>query len=335
MLKVGMYNTVSGGVQRFQPYHEKYENKLELISFDCPLTYETLEKLKETGCNALIYFNPKRESEDFFRKIALMGIQYLVTPSAGYDHFNLEAMKKYGIRGANVPVYSPSAISEHTILLTLSVLRNYREQLLRLEKNKYGITGLMGRELHHLTIGIIGTGRIGSTTIRVLSGFSPRKMLACSPHEKPELKNLVTYVDLDTLYSQSDIIIFHCAASKENYHMVNQTRIDKLKKVVILINTARGSLFENQAVLNALETGQIGGLGIDVIEGEEKLRGIEQAETCPLPELAELLKHKNVVYTRHTAFFTDEAYRNMTETIIDNLLEYARTDQCRNELVTE
>lgn len=333
MMKVGIFNNVTGGKKRFEPYEEKYKNDLELIEFGCSASYENLDKVKESGCEALIYFNPKRENDLFFKKMAEMGVKYLSTTSAGYDHFDLDAMKKYGIKGANVPVYSPNAISEHAVLLTLSVLRNYREQLLRIENGVYGIDGVMGKEMRNQTIGIIGTGRIGATTVRCLTGFGPKQILAYDPYENNSIKGMVTYVDLDTLYQKSDVIIFHCIATKENYHMINDKSIEKMKKGVILINAARGSLFDNTAVLKAVKSGKIGGLGIDVIEGEEQLKGSVPGDPCPVPVLARLLENHNVVYTHHTAFYTDEAYRNITETAIDNLLEYANTGICERELV--
>ena len=331
-MKVGIYSNVTGGKQRFVPFEKKYEKQLELIEFGCLPTYENLDKIKEYGCEALLYFNPKREDEAFFEKMAKMGIRYLSTTSAGYDHFNLEAMKKYGIKGANVPKYSPNAISEHAVLLTLSVLRNYRAQIQRIEKGEYGIEGLMGKEIRNQVIGIVGTGRIGATTIHCLSGFGPKKMMAYDPYENPAVKDLVTYTDLETLYRTCDVIIFHCVATAENYHMIRKESIEKMKDGVVLINAARGALFDNAAVLQAVKSGKIGGLGIDVIEGEEKLKGSSDG-VCPLPELGELLKYQNVTYTHHTAFYTDEAYRNLTETAIDNLLEYEKTGNCERELV--
>ena len=334
-MRVGIFNEVTGGKARFELYKEKYKNVLELIAFDCHATYENLDKIAENQCEALIYFNPKREDEAFFKKMSEQGIKYLSTTSTGYDHYNLEAMKKYGIKGANVPVYSPNSVAEHAVLLTLSVLRNYREQLLRIENGRYDIGGLMGKEIRNQVIGIVGTGRIGATTARCLSGFGPKNMLAYAHHENPALKELVTYVDLDTLYRTCDVILFHCSATAENYHMIDKNAIEKMKDGVILINTARGTIFDTPAIVEAVKSGKIGGLGLDVIEGEEKLRGGTSGQNCPIPELAELLQHYNVTFTQHTAFYTDEAYRNITETAIDNLLEYEKYGSCERELVKE
>ena len=332
-MKVGIFGTTADSETRYLPYKEKYDKHLELINLKCPPTYENLDKIKEYSCEAIIYFNSKRESHEYFEKMAKMGVCYLCTGSAGFDHFDLEVMKKYGIKGANVPQYSPNAISEHAVLLTLSVLRNFREQIKRIEKYEYSIDGLMGKEIRNQTIGIVGTGRIGSTTAKCLSGFKPKKILAYSLGENPEIKDIVTYTDEKTLFKESDVIIFHCAATSENYHMINDESLKIMKDGVILINAARGSLFDNTAILNGVKSGKIGGLGIDVIEGEEKLKGTQTNIPCPIPELSELLKYPNVTFTRHTAFYTDEAFKNMTETTINNLLEYESTGSCVNELV--
>ncbi len=332
-MKVGLYGTTTDGAKRFLPYKEKYDKHLELIEFNCPPTYENLDRIKDYGCEAIIYFNPRHENAAYFEKMADMGVRYLCTSSAGYDHFDLAAMKASGMKGANVPQYSPNAISEHTVLLTLSVLRNYREQIKRIEKAEYSFDGLMGKEIRNQVIGIVGTGRIGSTTVECLTGFKPKKILAYSLHENPKIKDLVTYTDIDTLYESCDVIIFHCAATADNFHMVNDESISKMKDGVILINTARGSLFDTKAILNAVKSGKIGALGIDVIEGEEMLKGTQTGMQCPVPELAELLTYPNVTFTRHTAFYTDEAFKNMAKTTIDNLLEYESTGSCENELV--
>lgn len=332
MLNVGVFNTLTGGIKRFLPIAELYKNEIQLVDFACPPTMDNLELIKETGCEALLYYNPKRETDVFFKKMSEMGIRYLSTSSAGYDHFNIEAMKKYGIKGSNVPSYSPNAIAEHTVLLTLSVLRNLREQLDRINRYEYTIEGLMGREIRNMTIGVIGTGRIGCTTIKCLSGFTPKKIYAYSPHPKTGMLEYVEYTDLDFLYQNSDIIIFHCAYDGTNHHMVNAETISKMKDGVVLINTARGALFDTTAVLNAIKSGKIGGLGIDVIEGEGRLKG-RNFKQNPIPELEELLSYYNVIYTHHSAFFTDEAYRNLSETAIENLVSYARTGECSRELV--
>ena len=331
-MKTGIFNTSTGGAERFRPYFDLYRGELELVDLACSPAPENLEIIRETGCEALLYFNTKKEDDAYFKRLAELGIRYISTHSAGYDHFNLEAMEKYGIRGANVPFYSPNAIAEHTVLLTLSVLRHMREQILRVEDHYYALDGLMGKELRNMTVGVIGTGRIGCTTIRCLSGFGPKKIFAFAPHPREEMRKYAEYTDLGTLFASCDILLFHCVLDDATFHLVNRESIRRMKDGVILVNTARGGVLDTEAVLEAVESGKIGGLAIDVIEGEAAVRGKKKFDDVPLPSLKALLAHKNVIFTNHSAFYTDEAYRNLSKTAVDNLLSYARTGTCEFEL---
>lgn len=132
-MKAGCYLNVRGGVKRFEESLKKYDDEIELIQFDCYPSIETVSMLKDNGCEAMVYTPTKMLGDDFWKTAADSGLKYVVTCSAGYDHFNLEAMKKYGLKGANVPVYSPNAIAEHAVMLTLSILRNYRKQILNIQ----------------------------------------------------------------------------------------------------------------------------------------------------------------------------------------------------------
>lgn len=331
-MKVGVFVNNKNDSTEFDPYMDKYSSDIELVKLDYRLNPSTVDRLKESGCEAVNYFSAVKEDEDFFRKMAEAGIKYICTTSAGYDHFNIPAMEKFGIKGSNVPFYSPNAISEHAVLLMLSVLRHMREQILRIEKNQYNIDGLLGRETRNMTIGVIGTGRIGFTTIKCLSGFGPKKIYAYDPYENEAVKEYAEYTSLDSLYEKCDVILFHCVYNTENHHMVNKDTIKKMKDGVILINAARGPLFDTSAIVESVKSGKISGLGIDVIEGENLLTGKTESDSCPLPELEELLKSYNVIFTRHTAFYTDEALKNMTETSLDNFLSYARTGSSKFEV---
>ena len=333
-MKIGLFNTVRGGKARFAPYAEKYKD-LELVSFDCPPDMENLDRLKEEGCTALIYTADHKEPEEFFRKLADCGVRYVCCCCAGYDHFDLDAMKKYGLHGANVPVYSPNAISEHTVLLVLAALRHFRKQILQIEKNRYGLAGLQGRELRNMTVGVVGAGRIGFTTIRCLSGFGPKKVYAYDPLPNERVAEYAEYVPLETLYAQCDVIIFHAIYNESSHHMVNRETIRQMKDGVLLVNTSRGGLFDAEAVLWGIESGKLGGVCLDVIEGEGILRKKPEYETCPIPVLEKLLQHDNVIFSSHSAFYTDEADRNLSEGTVENLEAYAQTGHCDLELVRE
>lgn len=331
-MNVGIFNTVRGGVDRFTTFADKYED-LYLIAFDVPPTLETLHLLRENGCQAMIYTSDKKESEEFFKEIADCGVKYICCCCAGYDHFNLPAMKKYGIKGANVPVYSPNAISEHTVMMVLAALRHLRTQIIHVEECNYQFEGLKGREIRNMTIGVVGAGRIGYVTMKCLSGFEPKKIYAYDPFPNEKVKEYAEYTSLENLYSKCNVIIYHAIYNEQNHHMVNEMTINLMKDGVILINSSRGGLFDMEAVLKGIKNGKIGSVCFDVIEGEGILKKQKQYEECPIPVLKELLTHESVLFTPHTAFFTDEADRNLSAGTVENLMSYMKTGCCSNELV--
>lgn len=331
-MKVAIYSTTRGGSNRFNAYANEY-NDVELVDFNCPPTLKTIPLIKEHGCEGILYYADAREDDDFYRALAQNGIKYMCCCSTGYDFFNLEAMKKYGIKGANVPGYSPNAISEHAVLLLLGVLRKFRSQLLHVEKNDYNINSFMGREIRNMSIGIVGAGRIGLTTMKCLSGFQPKHIYAFDLYPRDAVREYAQYLPLDELYRTCDVIIFHCTYNETNHHMINRESISRMKDGVVLINVARGGLFELTAVLEGVRSGKIGGLGLDVVENEGALEKAVPGGECPLPELRELLKYENVIFTNHTAFFSDQAEHDLAHTTIDNLHSYAVSGSCKNELV--
>lgn len=260
------------------------------------------------------------------------GVKFILTRAAGTDHLDVPAIHELGMLTANVPAYSPNAISEHTVMLILMILRKIRVQMHRIEANNFVITGLQTTELRNLTVGVIGTGRIGSATIHNLSGFGC-KIIASDLYENPTVKDLVTYKTREEVFAESDVLVFHCPLNAESHHLIDANAIKSMKDGVILINTARGGLFDFKAVLDALKSGKVSGLGIDVYENENLFlrknltdKGVDDAL------YNELISMENVIYTTHTAFYTDEAMRNMIGTSLQNLQEYITTGTCKNEV---
>lgn len=330
MLRAGLFSNFT--VAEFEEFADKYDD-VELVETHLSASKEDAYKLKDFDLDALVFNTRTREDEDYYKILSDAGIKYLCCCSAGFDHMNLARMKKYGMMGANVPQYSPNAIAEHTVMLVLSLLRHLREQVLRIENHNYAIGGLLGRELRNMTVGIIGAGRIGTTTLQCLSGFNPKKIYAYDLYENPSLKDKVEYVALDELYAKCDIIILHCALTDNNVHFIDKNAIDKMKEGALIVNSRRGPLIDNEALLYGIESGKLAGCALDVIDGEELLDKSKGSDTHPVRRLEKLMQSPNVIFTHHSAFFTDEAFRNMHETCIDNLHEYARTGKCSKELV--
>ncbi|WP_461206661.1 NAD(P)-dependent oxidoreductase [Clostridium sp. DL1XJH146] len=271
-------------------------------------------------------------TEEVAKSLSELGVKYILNKLAGTDHLDLDAIHKYNLKVAYVPYYSPNAVSEHTVMLIISALRKLKSQLHRINHHNFNIKGLQGRELRNMTVGVIGTGRIGCATVKNLSGFGCQ-ILVSSHSKKKEIKSIATYVPLKELLVKSDIIVFHCPLTDDTYHIINEETIKTLKNGVCLINTSRGGLLDTKAVMNALQTGKISAVAVDVYEEENKiLRKDMSRRELEDKIFEEFIAMENVIYTTHTAFYTDEAVSNMIETTFENLHEYEISGCCKNEV---
>lgn len=260
------------------------------------------------------------------------GVRYLLTRSAGTDHIDIDTVRSLGIEIANVPAYSPNAVSEHTVMMTLEVLRHALEQQRRIRSHDFSIEGMCGREIHNLTTGIIGTGRIGTAAAENFHGFGG-KLLAYDLYPSEKAAKYAEYLPLEEVYARSDILVFLCPLTEETQHMVNEKTIARMKDGVVLVNTSRGGLFEWDSVIHALESGKISGLAFDVIEGERPfVRKNMSGQQIDHPQFLKLLEMPNVVYTTHVAFYTDEAVENMVGISFENLRELETRGQCKNSV---
>lgn len=253
--------------------------------------------------------NASREVLEILHKC---GVKYLASRSAGYNNIDLDCAKELGIRVSNAS-YSPNSVADFASMLALMLNRRVIESIKRSHGQDYTLKGLMGSEMHNQTVGIIGTGRIGQSVIKNFSGFGC-KILAYDVYPNESMKEYVEYVDLDTLYSNADIISLHVPLFKGNYNLINKESISKMKDGVKIINTARGELIDIHAVIEGVKSGKIGGLGLDVIENEV---GIFHRDCRCLAidhdQLAILKSLPNVIITPHFAFYTDQAVSDMVE----------------------
>ena len=310
---------------------EQYNNRR--IQFEYTpdtLTEENVSSCK--GYEGIVIQTRCMITEKVAGLLAEAGVKFIACCSAGFDHVDLAAIKKYGIKACNVPLYSPNAIAEYAVMASMMALRKIKKQFHMTEKGDYTLKGLRGQELRDQTIGIIGTGRIGMESLKIFSAFT-KDILLYDPYPREEAKAIGTYVSLDEIYEKSTLLVFHCPFTKENFHMVNTDSIRKMRTGVVLINPARGGLFDHQAVLDGLEEGKIGALAIDVYEDEKNyLRKDLKGEITKGSVFDRLLSRDDVIYTAHTAFYTDRAVFNMIETTVENLWEYGQTGSCAHEL---
>lgn len=322
---------VYGSAAEERPVYEAAarEGSLSFTFAAAPLCLENADETR--GYEALIVVTRCHITAQVAKVLAKNGVRYVATRSAGTDHLDLAALRAAGIRAANVPFYAPCAIAEHTILLALALLRNLKREARLLAAGDYSLGGLRGRQLGSMTAGVIGTGRIGCETIRLLKGFDCR-VLACDPYPNPRAAQLAEYTDRETLLRQADIVFLHCPLTPESTHLINAGALTLMKPGAYLVNTARGGLVDAGVVLRALETQRLAGFAFDVYEHEETyLR--RAAGTQALDDtMRALLAREDVVYTAHIAFFTDQAIQAMIEVTIQNLTEFAESGSCKNEV---
>jgi D-lactate dehydrogenase len=244
-----------------------------------------------------------------------LGVRCIATRTIGYDHIDSEYAKSVGMGVVNIS-YSPASVADYTVMMMLMGCRKIKYIMQRADVQDFSLKGKLGMELHNATVGIVGTGRIGKTVINELSGFGCR-IYAYDIYESDEVKEKAQYVSLDEIYEKCDIISLHAPATDGNYHMIDKSAIDKMKQGVMIINCARGSLIDTQALIDGIDSGKIGFAGLDVIEHENGLYYFNRmGEPLNNPQLAVLKSYSNVIVTPHTAFYTDEAVANMVENSI-------------------
>jgi D-specific alpha-keto acid dehydrogenase len=251
--------------------------------------------------------------------LSRVGVRYISTRSIGYNHINMEYAESVGLTVENVS-YSPDSVADYTLMLMLMAVRNAKSVVLRANTHDYRLSDIRGKELRDLTVGVIGTGRIGAAAMDRLRGFGGR-ILAYDRSPKAAAE----YVRLDELLQLSDIVTLHTPLNADTHHLLNRRRIGQMKRGAYIINTGRGPLLDTEALIAALESGRLGGAALDVLEGEE---GIFYAdcrekpiESMPLLRLQEL---PNVIISPHTAYYTDHALSDIIENSIVNCLEFER-----------
>lgn len=282
---------------------------LEVDLYPDNMSAQNVEWVK--GCEGITTLGFSDLSEPMIKKLAEFGVKFLATRTVGFNHIDLEACKKYGIRTSNA-YYEPYNVADFAVMLMLMLLRKAKISVCRALVNDFSLDGMCGREMRNLTIGVIGAGKIGRAVIGNLQGFGCR-VLAYDPYAKDHVDG-ATFVDLDTLYKESDIISLHVPLTPSNRHMIDAKAIAKMKDGVLIINTARGGLIDTDALIEALENEKIGGAGLDTIEQEEGIAHIDlRARIVNKRDVFYLKQFPNVIFTSHYAFFTEEATSAMVD----------------------
>ena len=247
------------------------------------------------------------------------GVRYISTRSAGYNHIDLRAAEQLGISVENV-AYSPASVADYTLMLLLMLIRNAKSTVLRSQVHDYRLHREPGRELRDMTIGVVGTGRIGSAVVERVQSFGSQVLLYDHRTERS-----IDYVSLDALLARSDAVTLHIPLTAASHHLLDRQRITQMKPGALLINTGRGSLLDTEALLQALETGRLGGAALDVLEGEQGTFYFDHSRNPALSSsLVRLQRLPNVVITPHSAYYTDHALRDIIEATLANCLLFLR-----------
>ena len=260
------------------------------------------------------------------------GVKLLALRCAGFNNVDLKAAKGK-LPVVRVPAYSPYAVAEYSLALMLSLNRKIHRAYWRTRDGNFSLNGLMGFDMHGKTIGIIGTGKIAKILIRLLKGFGMR-ILAYDlyPDMKFAGEEGISYVSLDELYRESDIISLHCPLTDQTKYMLDKDSIDKMKEGVMIINTGRGQLINTNDLIEGLKEKKIAAAGLDVYEEEGEYFYEDKSDKIIDDDvLARLLSFNNVIVTSHQAFFTKEALHNIAETTLQNIEDF----RCHRPLVNE
>lgn len=246
-----------------------------------------------------------------------VGVRYISTRSVGYNHIDLHCAEHLGIAVENV-AYSPDSVADYTLMLMLMAVRRAKSTLSRVQAHDYRLDDMHGRELRDMTVGVVGMGNIGASVLDRLHGFGCR-VLAYDRCPKTSAE----YVPLDELIRQSDIVTLHTPLTPDTRHLLDRQRIGQMKDGAFVINTGRGALLETDALLDALESGQLGGAALDVLEDEEGVFYFDRRQRpVESQRLSRLHRMPNVVITPHTAYYTDHALRDIIENTLSNCLRF-------------
>ncbi|WP_275629096.1 2-hydroxyacid dehydrogenase [Pseudomonas sp. 273] len=259
-------------------------------------------------------------SRPVLEHLAAGGTRLIALRSAGYNHVDLAAAHALGLTVVRVPAYSPHAVAEHAVGLVLALCRHLHRAYNRTREGDFSLHGLTGFDLHGKTVGVVGSGQIGQVFAQIMHGFGCR-ILAYDPYPNPAIEALGgRFVGLDQLLAESDVISLHCPLNDATRHLVNADSLQRMKRGAMLINTGRGALVDTPALIEALKSGQLGYLGLDVYEEEAEIFFADRSD-LPLQDdvLARLLTFPNVIITAHQAFLTREALAAIAGTTLDNI----------------
>ena len=326
--KIAFFGAKPYDIASFDKINERYEFDIRYYKGHLNINNVVLTQ----GVDAVCIFVNDTADAAVIDALVANGVKLLALRCAGFNNVDLKAAKGK-LPVVRVPAYSPYAVAEYSLALMLSLNRKIHRAYWRTRDGNFSLNGLMGFDMHGKTIGIIGTGKIARILIRLLKGFGIR-ILAYDlyPDMKFAGEEGISYVSLDELYRESDIISLHCPLTDQTKYMIDKDSIDKMKEGVMIINTGRGQLINTNDLIEGLKEKKIAAAGLDVYEEEGEYFYEDKSDKIIDDDvLARLLSFNNVIVTSHQAFFTKEALHNIAETTLQNIEDF----RCHRPLVNE
>jgi len=306
----------------------------KLTYFDVPLERETVALA--AGHDAVCIFVNDKADADVLEALSRGKTRLVALRCTGFNNVDLLATARFGIKVVRVVTYSPYSVAEHAVALLLAVNRKIHRAYNRTRDSNFALDGLMGFDLHGKTVAVVGTGKIGRVFSRIMLGFGC-EVIGYDKYPSAEFEALgVRYAQTGEIGARADIISLHCPLTPETHQIINKETLARAKRGAILINTSRGGLIDTAAAIEALKSGQLGGLGIDVYEQEADLFFRDLSSTIISDDVFQrLLAFPNVIVTGHQAFFTQEAISTICETTINSIREFAAGQPLSNEITAQ
>ncbi|WP_076590539.1 2-hydroxyacid dehydrogenase [Vibrio ostreicida] len=331
MLDVAVFSAKTYDQASFANANQQHGFELHFHEFQ--LTQKTAKMAID--CDVVCAFVNDDLSAPVLTILAEQGVKLVAMRCAGFDRVDINAAKRLNIQIVRVPAYSPESVAEHAVGLMMSLNRRFHKAYQRTRDANFSLDGLVGFNFHGKTAGIIGTGKIGLATMRILKGLG-MTLLCHDPYENPLACELgATYCSKGELFQRSDIITLHCPMSDDNYHLLDEQAFGQMKDGVMIINTSRGGLLDASAAIEALKQGRIGALGLDVYENEKALFFRDKSNDVIVDDVFRRLSScHNVLFTGHQAFLTEEALGNIADTTLNNIACFTTQTLSGNELIT-
>jgi D-lactate dehydrogenase len=329
-LKIAFFDTHSFEKEAFEKVNSNLGH--EIVFLEPKLNASTA--LLAKGIKAVCAFVNDKLDAETLTLLKEGGTEIIALRSAGFNHVDLSAVTRLGLRVVRVPEYSPYAIAEHVVALIQTLNRKTHRSFNRVREGNFSLNGLVGFDLHGKTVGVMGVGKIGKVLAKIMTGFGCKVLLYDkAPDEKFAHHLNCRYVTKEEVFKESDIISLHLPLTPETKYTLNETTLGLTKKGVMIINTGRGGLIDTKALIRGLKSCHIGSAGLDVYEEEDRVFFQDLSDQILTDDiLARLLTFSNVVITSHQGFLTHEALGNIADTTLMNLSRYEKSEALLHEV---